>query len=298
MSQEPTTEDSGREATAAGTKQSEVVLEAKGLVKDFRGKRKGLRRENFRAVDDVSLQLRTGQVTALVGQSGSGKSTVGRMLAQLIPLTEGKILLRGQEVQGSTGRAFINYTSTVQMTLQDPFASLNPVHRISYILARALKIHGHASGADEVEAKSLELLEKVNLTPPQRYLHRFPHELSGGERQRISFARALAAQPKVLLADEPVSMLDVTIRKEVLDLLAELRRAENLAVLYITHDLGSARTYSEETVVMYHGKVVERGPSAAVIDDPQHEYTQRLLAAAPNPRRRLQEAKDQAGKGA
>lgn len=266
----------------------DVVLEARDLVKDFRGRRVGLRRQSFRAVDHVSIQLRTGQVTALVGQSGSGKSTVGRLMAQLMPLTAGELFLYGQPTAATRGRAFIRYTSTVQMTLQDPFASLNPVHRISYILARALKIHGHATSSEEAEAKSMELLRKVNLTPPEKFLHRFPHELSGGERQRISFARALAAEPKVLLADEPVSMLDVTIRKEVLDLLDDLRRTENLAVLYITHDLGSARAYSEETLVMYHGQVVERGRSAEVIDNPQHEYTQRLLAAAPNPRRRLQ----------
>ena len=264
----------------------EVVLEARDLVKDFRGKRAGLRRERFRAVDHVSLALRTGQVTALVGQSGSGKSTVGRLLARLVPATSGEILLRGRPVTATHGRRFVEYTSTVQMTLQDPFASLNPVHRISHVLARSLRIHGHAATAEEVEHQSLELLRRVNLTPPERYLHRFPHELSGGERQRVSFARALAARPQVLLADEPVSMLDVTIRKEILDLLTDLRRTENLAVLYITHDLGSARTYSDDTVVMYHGQVVEEGPSHEVIDDPQHEYTRRLLAAAPNPRRR------------
>jgi peptide/nickel transport system ATP-binding protein len=267
----------------------EVVLEARHLVKDFRtGGRVGLTgRQRFRAVDDVSLELRTGQVTALVGQSGSGKSTVGRLLAQLMPLTSGEILLRGEPVAATRGRAFIAYTGTVQMTLQDPFSSLNPLHRVSYVLGRALRIHRRAAGGDDVERQSLELLRKVDLHPAERYLHRFPHELSGGERQRISFARALAAQPRVLLADEPVSMLDVTIRKEMLDLLDHLRRTEDLAVLYITHDLGSARTYSGETLVMYHGRIVEHGPSAEVIDDPQHEYTRRLLAAAPNPRKRL-----------
>jgi len=267
-----------------------VVLEARNLVKDFRtDKRVGLLgRESFRAVDDVSLELRAGQVTALVGQSGSGKSTMGRLLAQLMPPTSGQILLHGKPVSASRGRAFIDYTHTVQMTLQDPFSSLNPLHRISYTLGRALRIHGGRMTAAEVEERSLALLQKVELSPPERYLHRFPHELSGGERQRVSFARALAAEPQVLLADEPVSMLDVTIRKEMLDLLDNLRRTEDLAVLYITHDLGSARAYSAETLVMYHGKVVERGRSAQVIDAPEHEYTRRLLAAAPNPRKRLE----------
>ena len=271
----------------AVTDHDEVVLEARDLVKDFAGRRRGLRREQMRAVDHVSLQLRRGEVTSLVGQSGSGKSTVGRILAQLIAPTSGEILLHGEPVAATRGRAFIRFTGTVQMTLQDPFASLNPVHRVSHVLGRALAIHHGARGRDEVEAKSLELLRKVELNPAERYLHRFPHELSGGERQRVSFARALAAEPQVLLADEPVSMLDVTIRKEMLDLLDNLRRSENLAVLYITHDLGSARAYSSQTLVMYHGVVVERGRSDAVIDDPQHEYTRRLLAAAPNPRRRL-----------
>ncbi|MBZ2197411.1 ABC transporter ATP-binding protein [Occultella gossypii] len=269
--------------------QGRVVLEARNLVKDFRtNKRAGVfGREYFRAVDDVSLELRAGQVTALVGQSGSGKSTVGRLLAQLMPLTSGELLLNGDPVSATRGRAFIRYTGTVQMTLQDPFSSLNPLHRVSYTLGRALRIHGGPMSADEVEEWSLALLRKVELAPAERYLHRFPHELSGGERQRISFARALAAEPKVLLADEPVSMLDVTIRKGMLDLLDQLRRTEELAVLYITHDLGSARAYSAQTLVMYHGKVVERGSSEQVIDAPSHEYTRRLLAAAPNPRRRL-----------
>ncbi|WP_154795843.1 ABC transporter ATP-binding protein [Occultella kanbiaonis] len=269
--------------------QGRVVLEARNLVKDFRtNKRAGVfGREYFRAVDDVSLELRAGEVTALVGQSGSGKSTVGRLLAQLMPLTSGELLLNGEPVSATRGRAFIRYTGTVQMTLQDPFSSLNPLHRVSYTLGRALRIHGGPMSADEVEERSLALLRKVELAPAERYLHRFPHELSGGERQRISFARALAAEPKVLLADEPVSMLDVTIRKGMLDLLDQLRRTEELAVLYITHDLGSARAYSAQTLVMYHGTVVERGSSEQVIDAPTHEYTQRLLAAAPNPRRRL-----------
>ncbi|MGO1974359.1 MAG: ABC transporter ATP-binding protein [Propionibacteriaceae bacterium] len=267
-----------------------VVLEARNLVKEFRTGRTGLRRQVFRAVDDVSFALRSGRVTALVGQSGSGKSTVGRLLAQLLPLTEGELLLDGQPVRATRGRAFTEYTGSVQMTLQDPFSSLNPLHRVSYTLGRALRIHGGRMDADEVQQRSLAVLDKVDLNPAARYLHRFPHELSGGERQRISFARALAAEPRVLLADEPVSMLDVTIRKEMLDLLDQLRRTEDLAVLYITHDLGSARAYSSETLVMYHGEVVERGPSARVIDAPEHEYTRRLLAAAPNPRRRLDAA--------
>jgi len=265
---------------------TEYVLEGRNLVKEFRqaGRRIGSG-TRFRAVNDVSLGLVSGRVTALVGQSGSGKSTVARLLAQLQPLTSGTILLDGAPALVRGGRAFTRYCGSVQMILQDPFASLNPLHRISHVLGRVLRIHGKVSTTEQARERSLALLRRVNL--PDRYLDRFPHELSGGERQRVSVARALAAEPRVLLADEPVSMLDVSIRKEVLDLLDTLRREENLAVLYITHDLGSAEAYSEETLVMYRGEVVERGDSREVISNPRHEYTQRLLAAAPDPRRRL-----------
>lgn len=267
-----------------------VVLEGRNLVKEYPvGARSGLlrRQQTMRAVDDVSIVLTQGRVTALVGQSGSGKSTLGRMLARLIPATSGQILLDGREVptRGSAGHR--EYVGDVQLTLQDPFASLNPLRRIAYTLGRAVRIHQDARGEAAVHERSIQLLERVGLTPADHYLDRFPHELSGGERQRVSFARALAASPKVLIADEPVSMLDVTIRKEMLDLIDALRRDEDLAVLYITHDLGSARRYSSEVLVMHEGNVVEAGESAAVIDDPQHEYTRRLLAAAPNPAARL-----------
>lgn len=267
-----------------------VVLEGRNLVKEYPvGARSGLlrRQQTMRAVDDVSISLVQGRVTALVGQSGSGKSTLGRMLARLIPSTSGRILLEGRDVPTSGGSRHREYVGDVQLTLQDPFASLNPLRRIAYTLGRAVRIHQDARGEAAVHERCIQLLDRVGLTPAERYLDRFPHELSGGERQRVSFARALAASPKVLIADEPVSMLDVTIRKEMLDLIDSLRRDEDLAVLYITHDLGSARRYSDQVMVMHHGRVVEQGESHAVIDDPQDEYTKRLLAAAPNPGARL-----------
>lgn len=275
---------------AAASTEPRVVLEGRHLVKEYPvGARTGLlrRQQTMRAVDDVSLALVQGRITALVGQSGSGKSTLGRMLARLIPATSGQILLDGREVPTSGGAGHRQYVGDVQLTLQDPFASLNPLRRIAYTLGRAVRLHQEVRAASAVHERCLHLLERVGLTPAERYLDRFPHELSGGERQRVSFARALAASPRVLIADEPVSMLDVTIRQEMLDLIDSLRRDEDLAVLYITHDLGSARRYSDEVMVMHHGRVVERGTSRAVIDDPQHEYTRRLLAAAPNPASRL-----------
>ena len=275
---------------AAASTEPRVILEGRHLVKEYPvGARTGLlrRQQTMRAVDDVSLALVQGRITALVGQSGSGKSTLGRMLARLIPTTSGQILLDGREVPTSGGAGHRQYVGDVQLTLQDPFASLNPLRRIAYTLGRAVRLHQEVRAASAVHERCLHLLERVGLTPAERYLDRFPHELSGGERQRVSFARALAASPRVLIADEPVSMLDVTIRQEMLDLIDSLRRDEDLAVLYITHDLGSARRYSDEVMVMHHGRVVERGTSRSVIDDPQHEYTRRLLAAAPNPAARL-----------
>lgn len=276
--------------SGAASTEPRVILEGRHLVKEYPvGARTGLlrRQQTMRAVDDVSLALVQGRITALVGQSGSGKSTLGRMLARLIPTTSGQILLDGREVPTSGGAGHRQYVGDVQLTLQDPFASLNPLRRIAYTLGRAVRLHQEVRAASAVHERCLHLLERVGLTPAERYLDRFPHELSGGERQRVSFARALAASPRVLIADEPVSMLDVTIRQEMLDLIDSLRRDEDLAVLYITHDLGSARRYSDEVMVMHHGRVVERGTSRSVIDDPQHEYTRRLLAAAPNPAARL-----------
>jgi len=277
-------------APAARSEHGRVVLEGRNLVKEYPvGARSGIlrRQATMRAVDDVSLELVRGRVTALVGQSGSGKSTLGRMLARLIPATAGQLLLDGQEVPTTGGARHREYVGDVQLTLQDPFSSLNPLRRIAYTLGRAVRIHQDVRGDASVHERCVQLLERVGLTPAERYLDRFPHELSGGERQRVSFARALAAGPKVLIADEPVSMLDVTIRKEMLDLIDTLRRDEHLAVLYITHDLGSARRYSDEVMVMHRGRVVESGESHAVIDDPQDEYTRRLLAAAPDPAARL-----------
>jgi peptide/nickel transport system ATP-binding protein len=277
--------------TTTDTTSDPVVLEGRHIVKEYRvGERRGLMRrqhEVLRAVDDVSVSLRRGRVTALVGQSGSGKSTLGRILAQLIPVTSGQVLLDGEPVQARSGADRLAYTGDVQLTLQDPFASLNPLRRISYTLGRAVRLHQDVSATEQVRTRSGELLDRVGLSPSEHYLDRFPHELSGGERQRVSFARALAAGPRVLLADEPVSMLDVSIRKAMLDLIDDLRRQEDLAVLYITHDLGSARRYSDEVLVMHEGSVVEQGDSHQVIDDPQDDYTKRLLAAAPDPASRF-----------
>jgi peptide/nickel transport system ATP-binding protein len=271
-----------------------AVLEAEGLTKHFpirSGGRAALRGGGPRvvhAVDDVALTLRRGRVTALVGESGSGKSTVARLLAQLQPRTNGVVRLHGQDVTVRGGRRFRAYCKSVQLIFQDPFASLNPVHTIRYHLTRALRIHGHAGrNSRELEDALNDLLGRVRLTPAEQYLGKYPHELSGGQRQRVAIARALAAQPDVLLADEPVSMLDVSIRLGVLNLLRDLKEQLNLAVLYITHDIASARYFADETLVMYAGRLVEGGDSETVTQNPAHPYTRLLIDSAPDPDRIL-----------
>ncbi len=270
-----------------------VLLEGRGLTKHFpvHGSAAGRRATRLarsalvvHAVDDVSLALRAGQVMAVVGESGSGKSTLARLLARLTTPTAGELLLDGHPV-ARTGRRRLDYAKTVQMVLQDPFASLNPIHDVHYHLARPFKVHSLARSGADLDAKIVTVLERVSLTPADLFLHKYPHELSGGQRQRVAIARALAVQPRVLVADEPVSMLDVSIRLGVLNLLADLRDREHLAILYITHDIASARYLADTVVVMYAGQVVESGPAIQVTDSPAHPYTQLLLSAAPDPER-------------
>jgi peptide/nickel transport system ATP-binding protein len=255
------------------------VLEGRSLVKHFpvHGGRPSGRRAVVHAVDDVSITLTDGSIIAVVGESGSGKSTLARLLARLIRPTSGELLLAGSAVRRRADRA---YSGVVQMVLQDPFASLNPVHTVRYHLARPLRIHGSGGALDEQIGG---LLERVALDG--QFAGKYPHELSGGQRQRVAIARALAVGPRVLLADEPVSMLDVSIRLGVLNLLADLRDRERLAICYITHDIASARYLADEIAVMYAGKLIERGPATEVTDRPAHPYTQLLLAAAPDPDR-------------
>src|SRR5579872_5237751 len=265
------------EVTSAAAARGPLAMEAVSISKDFRlGHGQVLH-----AVRDVSFALYKGAVVALVGESGSGKSTAARMLAGQERLTAGTIRLNGEPVDVRTGRAFRHYKSQVQYVFQDPFGSLNPVHSVGYHLARPVKLH---QGRDvDVKKRVIELLEQVRLTPAAQFEPKYPHELSGGQRQRVSFARALAAEPNVLLADEPVSMLDVSIRLEMLNLLDDLRKRLRLALLYITHDIASARYFADEVLVMYGGQIVERGPAEDVTQLPAHPYTQLLIASAPDP---------------
>lgn len=261
------------------------TLELRNVVKQYH-LRGGWKGHTLKAVNNVSFTLEPGKTIALVGQSGSGKSTIAKLLMQLERPTSGQILLDGKPIQ-RRGNGLREYRKHVQMVFQDPFASLNPFHSIGHHLARPLILHGKAKAGAEVEAGVRSLLERVRLEPADDVAQRRPHELSGGQRQRVAIARALAPEPSVLVADEPVSMLDVSIRLGVLNLLATLQREENLGVLYITHDLATARHFSDEILVMYQGEIVERGPSDDVILNPQHEYTKLLAAAAPNPEKRV-----------
>jgi peptide/nickel transport system ATP-binding protein len=263
--------------------QQAPALEARHLTKHFPVRAGGLvaRGSLVHAVEDVSLALPESGITAVVGESGSGKSTLARMLARLITPTSGTVLLDGAEIRARGRRG---YASQVQMVLQDPFSSLNPVHSVAYHLARPLKLHGLA-GKQSLDEAIAGLLDRVSLTPAWQFSGKFPHELSGGQRQRVAIARALAVRPRILLADEPVSMLDVSIRLGILNLLAGLRERDGLTILYVTHDIASARYLADVITVMYAGQLIESGPAARVTDEPVHPYTQLLLSAAPDPDR-------------
>jgi peptide/nickel transport system ATP-binding protein len=258
------------EVRSAAAERGPLAMEAISLSKDFRLGRGQV----LHAVREVSISLYRGAATALVGESGSGKTTVARLLAGQEQPTSGSIRLDGNPVDLSSSRAFRQHKSKVQLVFQDPFSSLNPVHTVRHHLERPVKLHQGRKNSAEVALETAAVLEQVRLTPPGKFLPKFPHELSGGQRQRVSFARALAARPEVLLADEPVSMLDVSIRLEMLTLLDDLRLRFQLALLYITHDIASARYFADEILVMYAGRIVERGPAEELTQRPAHPYTQ------------------------
>jgi peptide/nickel transport system ATP-binding protein len=271
------TESAGTESAGTASPGT-VALAASGLSKTYAGRWEPRRRPGTAAVAGVDLELRRGTITGLVGQSGSGKSTIAKLLALLERRDSGTVLLDGSPAGTSPTDA---YRRAVQMVFQDPFASLNPAHTIGYHLSRPLRVHHYARSREEVRAQSVELLERVHLRPASEFLAKLPHQLSGGERQRVAIALALAVRPQVLLADEPVSMLDVSIRAGLLNLLRELADTQRLAVLYITHDIASARYFADTIAVMYAGRIVERGPARQVTERPEHAYTKLLISAAP-----------------
>ena len=297
-------------STVAAPASAPPLLEVRGLGKVFSAKRMFGRGAGTCAARDVSFRLDRGEAVALVGESGSGKSTIARMLLRLEAPDRGEIRLAGENVlEREPRRASLAYRGRVQMVFQDPFGSLNPIHTVGHHLERPILRHGApdrsravarhlerplvrhgdapARGGRrvaripraELGTRVLDLLRTVGLDPPEEFVRRHPHELSGGQRQRVAIARALAVDPDVLIADEPTSMLDVSIRMGVLNLLARLKRERGLAILLITHDLASARYLADRILVLYRGRVVEEGPSADVVGGPAHPYTRALLAS-------------------
>jgi oligopeptide/dipeptide ABC transporter ATP-binding protein len=245
----------------------------------------GLRRQSLHAVDEVNLEIGRQEIVALAGESGSGKSTIARLLAQIYRPTSGEILFQGRPISRLRSRKdILAYRGDVPMVFQDPFASINPVFRVSHGIMRCLKLHRPELNAHERQEEAERVFTAVGLTPAAEVLERFPHELSGGQRQRVGFAQALAMRPKLVLADEPVSMLDVSIRIGLLNLMAQLRDEQGVSVLYITHDIASARYVADRIVVMYAGQVAEQGPVEEVLSNPRHPYTQLLLSAVPDPK--------------
>src|SRR6202453_3837402 len=250
-----------------------------------------LSRRTLHAVDDVSFSIPGRQIVALAGESGSGKSTIARLLARIYRPTAGEMFFEGKPLSRLRSRRDqLRYSGLVPMVFQDPFSSINPVFRVQHGVLRSLKLHRPALSAAERLDEAARVFEVVGLTPDM--LQRFPYELSGGQRQRVGFAQALAMRPKLILADEPVSMLDVSIRIGLLNLMAQLRDSEGVSVLYITHDIASARYVADRLIVMYAGQIAETGPIENVLSHPRHPYTQLLLSAVPDPKAPLQEVTD------
>jgi len=242
-------------------------------------------RKTLHAVDDATFTVGERQIVAVAGESGSGKTTVARVLAKIYKPTSGEIYFLGRPLSSiRSRRARLAYSGQAPMVFQDPFSSINPVFRVSHGVMRALKLHRPELTREQRYAEAVRVFEAVGLNPGGEVLQRYAHELSGGQRQRVGFAQALAMRPKLILADEPVSMLDVSIRIGLLNVMAKLRDTEGVSILYITHDLASARYVSDRLIVMYAGHIVEAGPAEDVLSNPRHPYTELLLAAAPDPR--------------
>jgi oligopeptide transport system ATP-binding protein len=243
------------------------------------------------AVDDVSFSVNRGETLGLVGESGCGKSTLSRTILQLIPPTSGSVQFEGREITGVSSRDSRKLRPQMQMVFQDPYASLNPRKRVAQIVGDPMRLHGIVSGASDAKEAVRELLERVGLTP--EHYNRFPHEFSGGQRQRIGIARALSLNPKLIIADEPVSALDVSIQAQIINLLEDLQKELQLTYIFVAHDLSVVRHVADRIAVMYLGKIVEIGPAAEVYSNPIHPYTESLLSAVPIPDPRANAARKQ-----
>ncbi|WP_277630978.1 ABC transporter ATP-binding protein [Atopococcus tabaci] len=262
----------------ASSKNRKKILEVKNLKQYF-----NVGSDNeVKAVDDVSFDIYEGETLGLVGESGCGKTTTGRTIIRLYDPTDGEILFDGTRVHDLHGRkAQLEFRKNMQMIFQDPYASLNPRMKVRDIIAEGINIHGLANSEEEVDQRVEELLSLVGLN--KDHASRYPHEFSGGQRQRIGIARALAVNPKMIIADEPISALDVSIQAQVVNLLMELQKEQNLTYLFIAHDLSMVKYISDRIAVMYFGKIVELAPAEDVYNRPLHPYTESLLSAIPLP---------------
>jgi ABC-type glutathione transport system ATPase component len=248
------------------------LIELEGITKIFHTRGA----PDFVAVQDVSLNIRPGEIVALVGESGSGKSTLGRIALGLIAADQGRVLLNGESLDQMSPEYLRSKRAMMQPIFQDPTSSLNPRRTVRELLAQALRLR-----KCDPEEESIRVLEQVGLRPGFDYLSRLPHELSGGQRQRLAIARAIATAPRLIIADEPLSGADVSIRGQVLNLLLDIREQQGVAYLMITHDISVARAFADRVAVMMRGRIVEIGDAATVLTRPQHAYTQRLIAAEP-----------------
>ncbi|MCI0399403.1 MAG: ABC transporter ATP-binding protein [Chloroflexi bacterium] len=254
------------------------LIELRNVTRAF-----GKDAERVVAVDAISLAIEPGEIVCLVGESGCGKSTTGRIVAGLLPPTSGQIFYQGQDIAQMDRTSRRKYRQAVQIVHQDPYASLNPTQTVRQILTAPLLHHGFAANRRAANKRALELLEVVDLTPAAEILDKYPHQLSGGQRQRVSVARALTVLPSFIVADEAVSMVDVSIRVSLLNMLARLRNELEVTFLFITHDLALAKyfAWNGRIVVMYLGRLIEEGPTPRIIENPRHPYTQALLSAVP-----------------
>jgi oligopeptide/dipeptide ABC transporter ATP-binding protein len=271
--------------TAEGTRPEgdDAILRTEGLTMHFR--LGGLFSKHvLHAVDDFDMTIGAREIVALVGESGSGKTTVARLLAMVYRPTRGQIHFRGRSIRSLRSRKEVLwYRGEVPMVFQDPYSAMNPVFRVSHGVLRNLKLHRTGLDRAARRQEAARVFDTVGLTPASDMLRKFPYEMSGGQRQRVGFAQALAVQPKLILADEPVSMLDVSIRAGILNMMANLRDREDVSILYITHDIASARYVADRLIVMYAGHAVETGPTEVILSRPKHPYTQLLLSAVPDP---------------
>ncbi len=254
-----------------------ALMAVERLTQYFAGARGG----TVHAVEDVSFEIAPGEVVGLVGESGSGKTTIGQAMLRLIEPTGGRILFRGQDITSLGDRELKPFRRQAQPVFQDPFGSLNPRMTVEGLIAEPLIVHGIGRGRQERRSRILALLEQVGL--PRDSLARYPHQFSGGQRQRIAIARALAAEPALIIADEPVSALDVSIQAQIINLLRELQQRLKLAMLFIAHDLAVVEYISDRVIVLYLGRIMEIGPAKSLIGAPKHPYTEALISAVPEP---------------